>query len=229
MVGLVDPLLTFFDPIALGLVLGGSTLVACARAARGETAAAFGALKPLFTADPQADADVARRATNRIKDVAEVKGITFVERVSTSGRFLAQAAAELASTRDGESFAIWAEETLDARARRHSGAIAFWEAMADTAPAMGMIATVIGLVRMFSSLDDPHQIGGPMATALVATLMGLIVANLIAGPIAARLERLSAAELAWQRRTLDHFTRLARTELSDARALQRRVQRSVAA
>lgn len=226
---LVDALLAFVDPLAFGAVWGGSVLVACARASRGEATAAFAALKPLFAADPQADADAARRATNRIAAVAEVKGIVFAERVSTTGRFLAQAAAELADARDAEDFARWADEQLAARAARHAGAIAFWEAMADTAPAMGMIATVIGLVRMFATLDDPHAIGGPMATALVATLMGLIVANLIAGPIAARLERLSAAELAWQRRTLDHFSRLAQAELSDARALQRRVQRSVAA
>ncbi len=227
--GLVGHVLMFCDPLALGAVVGGSTLVACARASSGEAAAAFGALKPLFFANPAADADAARRATNRIADLAEVKGIVFAERVTTSGRFLATAAARLADTQTPDDFARWAEEDLDARARRHAGAIAFWEALADTAPAMGMIATVIGLVRMFSSLEDPHAIGAPMATALVATLMGLIVANLAAGPIAARLERLSAAELAWQRKTLDHFTRLARAELTDARGLQRRIQRSVAA
>lgn len=227
--GLVGSLLTFLDPLALGLVLGGSTLVACARASRGETAAAFAALKPLVSANPDADADAARRATYRIEDLAQAKGIVFAERITTTGRFLAQATSELANTRDGEAFARWSEEQLDARARRHAGVISFWEALADTAPAMGMIATVIGLVRMFATLDDPRNIGAPMATALVATLMGLVVANLIAGPIAARLERLSAAELVWQRRTLDHLTRLAHAELSDARALQRRVQRSVAA
>ena len=90
---LVDHLLSFLDPLALYAVLGGSALVGWARAARGEPAAAFAALKPLFTADPQADADVARRATHRIAAVAEVRGIAFVERAATAGRFLASAAA----------------------------------------------------------------------------------------------------------------------------------------
>ncbi|WP_254602076.1 MotA/TolQ/ExbB proton channel family protein [Sphingomonas bacterium] len=227
--GLVGQYLTFLDPLALLLVLGGSSLVACARVSRGEAAAALAALGPLVRADPEADADAARRAVSRIAAIAEVKGIVFAERIATTGRFLAQAVAELADARDAESFARWANETLDTRARRHAGAISFWETIADTAPAMGMIATVLGLVRMFAALEDPRAIGAPMATALIATLLGLILANLVAGPIASRLERLSIAELAWQRHTLDHLTRLARAELTHAHGLQRRVQRSVAA
>jgi chemotaxis protein MotA len=65
-----------------------------------------------------------------------------------------------------------------------------------------------------------------MATALVATLWGILLANLIAGPVADRLERLSDAEIAWQRRTLDHFCALARTELDHARGLRRTLERS---
>jgi chemotaxis protein MotA len=85
---------------------------------------------------------------------------------------------------------------------------------------------VLGLVRMFAHMTDPALIGAPMATALVATLWGILLANLIAGPIADRLERLSEAELAWQRRTLDHFSALARAELDHAQGLQRVLKRS---
>ena len=66
---------------------------------------------------------------------------------------------------------------------------------------------------MFASMDDASAIGGPMALAMLTTLYGIIVANLIALPIARRLERLSAHELAWQRRALDHLETLAVTEL----------------
>jgi chemotaxis protein MotA len=43
-------------------------------------------------------------------------------------------------------------------------------------------------------MDDPATIGQAMAVALLATLYGAIAANLVAAPIAARLQRLSRAE-----------------------------------
>ena len=57
-----------------------------------------------------------------------------------------------------------------------------------------MVGTLIGLVRMFRSMDDPATIGAAMAIALLATLYGALFANLIAAPIGARLARLSRAE-----------------------------------
>jgi chemotaxis protein MotA len=58
-------------------------------------------------------------------------------------------------------------------------------------------------------------------------LWGILLANLIAGPVADRLERLSEAELVWQRRTLDHFCALARAELDHARGLRRTLEKSL--
>jgi chemotaxis protein MotA len=70
----------------------------------------------------------------------------------------------------------------------------FWAAAAEAAPAMGMVGTLIGLVRMFRSMNDPATIGAAMAVALLATLYGALFANLVAAPISARLRRLSRAE-----------------------------------
>ena len=63
---------------------------------------------------------------------------------------------------------------------------------------MGMIGTVIGLILMFAQMNDPAAMGPAMAIAMLTTLYGLILAFGIAGPVAARLERLSEAECAWQ-------------------------------
>jgi chemotaxis protein MotA len=146
--------------------------------------------------------------------------------VSTTGRFLREAMRKLAEANNSETFTRWARESLEGRARRHNASVTFWRDLADAAPAMGMCATVLGLVRMFAHMTDPALIGAPMATALVATLWGILLANLIAGPVADRLERLSEAELAWQRRTLDHLAALARAELDHAQGLQRALRRS---
>jgi chemotaxis protein MotA len=214
------------DPTALLIVFGGASVSALLRGGRSALAPAFAALRPFFTANPEADALAALVALGKVEKIAETKGIVCADRVATTGRFLRQAMRKLAEADNSEAFARWARESLEARARRHAANVTFWRDLADAAPAMGMCATVLGLVRMFAHMTDPALIGAPMATALVATLWGILLANLIAGPVADRLERLSEAELAWQRRTLDHFSALARAELDHAQGLQRVLQRS---
>jgi len=214
------------DPAALAIVFGGASVAALLRGGRAAFGPAFAALKPFFLANPEADALAAVVAVGKVEKIAETKGIVCADRVSTAGRFLREAMRKLAEARNSESFARWANETLDARARRHAANATFWRDLADAAPAMGMCATVLGLVRMFAHMTDPALIGAPMATALVATLWGILLANLIAGPVADRLERLSEAELAWQRRTLDHFCALARAELDHARGLRRVLEKN---
>jgi chemotaxis protein MotA len=74
--------------------------------------------------------------------------------------------------------------TLD---RNQAGARAF-TLLGDVAPAMGMIGTLIGLVQMLSNMNDPASIGPAMAVALLTTLYGMLIATLIAKPIAEKLE-----------------------------------------
>ena len=46
-----------------------------------------------------------------------------------------------------------------------------------------MVGTLIGLVQMLSSMSDPSSIGPSMAVALLTTLYGAVIANLVALPI----------------------------------------------
>lgn len=55
-------------------------------------------------------------------------------------------------------------------------------------PAFGLLGTVIGLVKLLSQLDDPAAVGPGMALALITTFYGIVLANLIFSPLAARLE-----------------------------------------
>lgn len=62
------------------------------------------------------------------------------------------------------------------------------------APAFGMFGTLVGMVQMLSSMADPSKIGQGMAVALLATLYGVVIANLVALPIADKLEAKSEQE-----------------------------------
>ena len=77
---------------------------------------------------------------------------------------------------------------------RHSTGRSIFQAIGDVGPAMGMIGTLIGLVQMLSVMDDPKQIGPAMAVALLTTLYGAILANVIAIPVADKLALRSKEE-----------------------------------
>ena len=217
---MIDLVARFVDPTALGLVVGGSLLAGVIAGAGGDAVRALAALRPLFAARPARDGRVADRAVRRIERLSEYKGLFCADRVASPGEFVHRAACRLAEDEGAEAFSLWAREEIEDRAARHAGAIGVWRRIADVAPSMGMIGTVIGLVAMFAQMNDPAAMGPAMAIAMLTTLYGLILAFAIAGPIVARLERLSEAELAWQRRAVTRLEALARAEeeaLSDWR------------
>lgn len=78
---------------------------------------------------------------------------------------------------------------------RHSEGAKILSTGGTFAPAFGMIGTLIGLVNMLSSLEDPTQIGAGMATALITTFYGAVMANAIFLPLAGKLETRSKEEM----------------------------------
>jgi chemotaxis protein MotA len=78
--------------------------------------------------------------------------------------------------------------------QRHEIGQRMFRSIADVAPAMGMIGTLIGLVQMLAQMDDPKSIGPAMAVALLTTLYGAVIAHAIALPIAEKLALRSEAE-----------------------------------
>lgn len=92
------------------------------------------------------------------------------------------------------------EDSLAGITARHNEAIALYEKAAAYAPAFGMCATVISLVNMLMGLnfEDPNamtSLGINMATALITTFYGSVLANVVFLPIAARLKILHKREL----------------------------------
>lgn len=83
---------------------------------------------------------------------------------------------------------------IQATVNRHGKAVGILRKAAEVSPAMGLIGTLIGLVQMLGRLDDPAAIGPGMAVALITTFYGVILANMVFAPLAAKLERNSAEE-----------------------------------
>ncbi|PHV71748.1 motility protein A [Sporanaerobium hydrogeniformans] len=78
---------------------------------------------------------------------------------------------------------------------RHKDNQGFWATVAELGPAWGMIGTLIGLIAMLDSLDDPTTIGPKMSVALITTLYGSLLANFFATPVSSKLKGISDQEV----------------------------------
>ncbi|MCK9275549.1 MAG: MotA/TolQ/ExbB proton channel family protein [Syntrophales bacterium] len=78
---------------------------------------------------------------------------------------------------------------------RHRLGAEIFTTMGNFAPAMGMMGTLIGLVKMLMQMEDPSSIGPAMSVALITTFYGVILSNLIFLPIAGKLKTRSAREI----------------------------------
>ena len=87
------------------------------------------------------------------------------------------------------------------RSRHQLGADVF-TTMGTFSPALGMIGTLIGLVQMLQTLDDPSGIGPAMAVALLTTFYGSIMANIVCLPIAGKLRVRSKEEVLTKEMTI---------------------------
>ena len=77
---------------------------------------------------------------------------------------------------------------------RHATGKRMFEFLGASLPAFGMVGTLIGLIQMLNTLDDPSRIGAGMAVAMVTTFYGALVANLVCLPLAGKLEARSNEE-----------------------------------
>jgi len=82
------------------------------------------------------------------------------------------------------------EIDLSARERRDLQAARLFESMGGYSPTIGIIGAVMGLIHVMRNLADPSKLGGGIATAFVATIYGVGLANLLFLPIGNKLKGL---------------------------------------
>ena len=91
-------------------------------------------------------------------------------------------------------------------------AIHVFETMGNYAPAMGLIGTLIGLIRMLSQLDSPATVGPAMSVALVATFYGAVFSNLVFLPLAGKLKNRAEEEALVKAITIEGVLSLGKQE-----------------
>ncbi len=114
---------------------------------------------------------------------ARKNGLLALEGKEVSYDFLAKGIQLLVDGHDPDVVKSLLGKDMRLAADRHKIGQSVFMQMGDTGPAMGMIGTLIGLVAMLANMDDPKSIGPAMAVALLTTLYGAMMANMLCIPI----------------------------------------------
>ncbi|WP_026421639.1 flagellar motor protein [Actinokineospora inagensis] len=95
---------------------------------------------------------------------------------------------------DSEEVREILEAEIDTKRKADKAGAKIFNDMGGFAPTIGIIGTVLGLVHVLENLSDPSTLGELIAGAFVATLFGVMTANVIWLPMANRLKRISELE-----------------------------------
>jgi chemotaxis protein MotA len=126
----------------------------------------------------------------RYAEVARREGILSLENLISEMRdpFIVRGVKMAVDGTDPELIKTIMETELEALMDRHSEGKRVLDTIGRYAPAFGMIGTLIGLIAMLRNMDDPTKIGPGMAVALITTLYGALIANIVTGPLGDKLQ-----------------------------------------
>ena len=177
----------FVNGPSIVIVIGGSIFAVMAKYGLGQFLGAMKVAGKSFKTslpDPVALID----EIVALADEARKGGLLSLEGKEVSSDFLQRGIQLLVDGHDPEVVGALLSKDKNQAVQRHTIGSSIFMALAEIAPAMGMIGTLIGLVAMLANMDDPKSIGPAMAVALLTTLYGAIIANALCGPIADKLK-----------------------------------------
>jgi chemotaxis protein MotA len=214
-------------PPALILVFGGTVAASVAGVMRRDVKQVKEVVKQAFgTVDHDPDEDIARLV--RLAEVARREGLLALEKASSEidDPFFRKAVEMTVDGVDAEEIREVLEAEIDGLRERHRMGIKFFTDMGGFAPTLGILGTVIGLVHVLASLNNPGTLGPAIASAFTATLWGVLSANIFWLPISNKLKRASELEVHAKHLVLDGV--LAIQAGSSPRMVQARLQAYVA-
>ena len=151
--------------------------------------------------------DPATMITNiiNLSNVARKEGLLALEEAASDieDTFLKKGIMLVVDGTDPELVRGILETDLSCTEDRHKQVIGFWEKWAELGPAWGMIGTLVGLVIMLYNMEDASSIGPAMATALLTTLYGSLIANWLCNPVASKLKVNNSLEVTLRNITIE--------------------------
>lgn len=192
----VAALKNFLDPPSALITFGGAFAAMLASNSIKDYIAALKSFTLIFKTDKADDGEIIKSIID-LSNVARKEGLLALEEAANSleDAFLKKGVLLIVDGTDPELVRNILETELVSIEARHKKISGFWDGLGAMGPAWGMIGTLIGLINMLKNLSDPDSIGPNMATALVTTFYGSVLANWICTPVSNKLQSNNAVEV----------------------------------
>ncbi|CAK0767095.1 chemotaxis protein MotA [Azospirillaceae bacterium] len=187
------PLAAFYDTPAFLIVFGGTTAVTMISFSIKDVGAAWSAVSHAIIRSTQTPQSVGRQMLV-LADAVRRTGMETLRKVSPELRgepFLHRSLSLVVEGLSADEIDRLLTVEIDHAAAAQAAAAGLLRRAAEVAPAMGLIGTLVGLVQMLGKLDNPAAIGPGMAVALLTTLYGAVLGNMLLAPLAGKIERTS--------------------------------------
>lgn len=189
-------LLIFWDAASAAIVVGGTLGVTLINYPLGDVMRVMVIVKKIFLHKLKSAKELIASLVELATDTRK-GGILSIEGKikEIDDKFFAKGLQMLVDGIEVNSIKSVLEKEIDYVSERHRLGAEIFTTLGAFAPALGMIGTLIGLVQMLQSLEDPSTIGPAMAIALITTFYGAIMANLLFLPIAGKLKKRDQEEM----------------------------------
>ncbi|MCI8304486.1 MAG: motility protein A [Lawsonibacter sp.] len=189
----VTKLGNFWDPASVFIVIGCTVAVLVASfpgSALANIPKHFGVMMNTKKYDPMAIID----KLVELAQVARKNGLLALEEMGNQEQdpFFKQCIMLIVDNNDADQAREIMMNDIEQSAARHEDGAGMYEKASSVAPAFGMVGTLVGLINMLKAMDIESgggDLGPAMATALITTLYGCVMAHMIFGPIATQLRR----------------------------------------
>ncbi len=178
--------MVFVNIPSILIVCGGTLAATFIKFKMGDVIGSIQVAMKAFITKMEAPENIIKEMVNFTR-IAKKEGLIALDKETPSDEFSAKALRYLSDGYDEGLIEDMLNKDIRLMTQRHSIGQNVFKGMGDAAPAFGMIGTLIGLVQMLSSMEDPASIGPSMAVALLTTLYGAVIANLVCLPLADKL------------------------------------------
>ena len=199
---------SYIDVPSILIVFGGSFFAVMYTAPLPVYFGAYGAMAKAFKPPVKKMDELITRIVE-LAGIARKDGMMALEGQETPDAFFDSGLQMLVDGADEAKLTSQLNQEIKAMKARHEtnhGVVGAW---IDIAPAMGMIGTLVGLVLMLGNMADPKAIGPAMAVALLTTLYGAFMANIICLPMSVKLNNRAQEEKLNQMLVLDGIVGIA--------------------
>lgn len=179
-------MMLFVDLPAFLIVAGGVVATAFIRFSMAEVVGSMKVAANAFFVRPSAPQEIIREIV-KLAHVARKNGLIVLEQQAIHDPFLKRAIMFCVDGHEAEFIEEVLRREVNLTVERHEVGQSVFRGMGESAPAFGMIGTLLGLVQMLAGMHDPSTIGPAMSVAMLTTFYGAVFAYLFFLPLADKL------------------------------------------